>query len=592
MNAFSGMILFAIVLAINLFLLGAVMAGGLWLTFRFIENAAPRLRYLIAVVVFLLVVLFPVVATLGISFEQKPSSNAVGAAGAAIAEAARQDTDENSTGRDSASMRENDAAGVIDKTENISVSRLDSFISFTAGSVFGKLFFGLWLAGACFLIFREALGLRQIQKARKLWKSATEAEKQSLRCPKDVPLYFDRDQSPGTIGLLHPVIVLPEQFFAALPPESRRFIMRHELSHARWRDPLAGVLLRIIRAVFWISPALWLLERLIDAEREAAADRAAIASCSNDAELEKNALSYADALLSAARGFSSFESQNQNRKLPAIGIGGEGNNKLEMRIRRLLSSAQTSRLHVASAIAAVLLTGAAAGVMPLTAFSDKLRIRQNESAVNSDRLSNISGEENLNRLSLAALQPDGLSQKTLRGADREALEPSAPVTAALSKTEKNEQPSIREIADSALARQISTETQNTTESFSGSETGAGDSKALTVTLSSEDAGRVESGNLNRNQPPSSARQFKEAETVTITGNPDANPALSSKLEGNLSSLNKLRNNLTSADKPARRKGPGSLDRLTEPGNTLEPAQELNRITSRSKYLPALPSRNR
>lgn len=568
MNGFSEASLFAVVLAVNLFLLGAVLAGGLTLAFRFLENVAPRLRYSIAVAVFLLAVLLPVAATLKTSSAPKTLPNATS-----------QKSAQSGTGEDFAELNDaflsRDVANLAEAPEVKSNGFIYEFISTAADSAFGKFFVGLWMAGICLLILREILGVQRMRNARKLWQPATESEKQSLLCENKTRLYFAEDQSPGTVGLLRPVIVLPEQFSRALPLDSRRLIVRHELSHARWRDPLASLLLRVVRAVFWVSPAIWLLERLIDSEREAAADRAAILSLRHRAELKTIALDYADTLLLAAEEFNSFELRQQNRKLPLIGIGGAGTSELETRIRRLLSSAQTTRMPIFSAIVAALLTSIAASVMPLAAFSDKLQAQQNQTAA-----ANLPDEENINRVSFSE-QSGQLSQKSVSG-DENSFKQSASVTTALSKTGKIGKMPTSGVINSGAVRQISKENQNTNESLNNDVTRVGDSSVLTETLSDVDIGRADD-RLNQNPPPP-ARSLKEAETLTITGNQGNNPARASDLTGNLPSLNKLRTDLTSEDELVRQKAASELDRLSSSGNTLESARQLNRIPTRTRNL--------
>jgi hypothetical protein len=176
------------------------------------------------------------------------------------------------------------------------------------------------------------------------------------------------------------------------------------MAHARGRDPLVSFLLRLIRAVFWISPALWVLERVINSEREAGADRAAIVALSNESDFESVTISYAETLFIVAKKINSFE--QQNGKSPVIGIGdGSG---LEKRIRRLLSSSQTTGLHIISAIAAGALTLTTAAVIPLADYSDKLVSLQKETAHITGKTEARPAQEN----SSSAAQNDPCRQLT------------------------------------------------------------------------------------------------------------------------------------------------------------------------------------
>ena len=73
MNIFSDAISFIIGLAINLLLIGWVVAGGTATAFRFIRNSSPRLRYVIAVTAFVVAAFVPLVVTSRAVF--KPQSS-------------------------------------------------------------------------------------------------------------------------------------------------------------------------------------------------------------------------------------------------------------------------------------------------------------------------------------------------------------------------------------------------------------------------------------------------------------------------------------------------------------------------------------
>ena len=344
----NDIISFAVVLAINLFLLGVIIAAGLTLAFRFIENVSPRLRYIIAVLVFLLAIIVPLAATLnapGASVEDyMPAASITGEAitdGAGITELDR------SPAAFSRPDPVNEITGII------------------AGSPVGGIFLLIWAIGFAYLLFREASGFRQLRLARRKWESATEAERTLLQCPEDISLYFSVDQSPGTVGSFNPVMVLPREWPDDLSVEAKRLVVQHETAHARWHDPLVNSFLRVVRAFFWVSPALSLIGRLIESEREAAADHAAITSLSNEPEMEARVLVYAETLMAVAKNLNSF---GGNRS--TIGLKGS-RSKLESRVRRLLSASRTSHLQIAAAAAAFVMSLAVMTVIPVAALPDK-----------------------------------------------------------------------------------------------------------------------------------------------------------------------------------------------------------------------------
>lgn len=145
---------------------------------------------------------------------------------------------------------------------------------------------------------------------------------------------------PCTIGLFHPVVVLPADLGERFPADVVERIARHEESHARWRDPLVYAALRVVAAIFWPSPA-WLALRWVRREREAAADAAALRGAAGCEER------YVEALLRLAR---------PDRALAA----GMAASDLEYRARRILAPRGASVLALLVLAGAVFLLSRAA----------------------------------------------------------------------------------------------------------------------------------------------------------------------------------------------------------------------------------------
>ena len=362
MSIFSDIMIFALVLAFNLLLVGAILAGGIALVFKFTESIAPRFRYFAAVAIFLLAVLFPLAEAI------KPKNDVVQQQGnTQIAEKMEQkNAADNLAMSEKFSDSQNNEFDLAITDKKSSNNVLSDFIARFGNSFYGKTFFSLWLLGAALLLTREIVGLRQLKKARNSWTPATDTQREILECTKTTRLFFAENQTPGTVGLFRPVIVLPTEFPDEISLESKRFIVRHELAHARAFDPLGSFLVRTIRNLFWISPALWLLETLIEAEREATADRAALSRLPHNKSSEKSALNYAETLLQIAQTFN--ENNRKSRQPQLIGIN--SGSDLEIRIRRLLSSERLNFRQTASALSACLLTALVIAAIPLAAFPE------------------------------------------------------------------------------------------------------------------------------------------------------------------------------------------------------------------------------
>lgn len=122
----------------------------------------------------------------------------------------------------------------------------------------------VYLFGACILLARLAIGtlraLALVRRARILDGRLTSAS-----CA-----------APVTVGLLRPVVILPESW----PQWSKSQIdavMAHEGEHVRRRDPLVQWLALLNRAIFWFHPLSWWLERRLSTLAEEACDAAVLA---------------------------------------------------------------------------------------------------------------------------------------------------------------------------------------------------------------------------------------------------------------------------------------------------------------------------
>src|SRR5215471_20012614 len=81
---------------------------------------------------------------------------------------------------------------------------------------------------------------------------------------------------PLTVGWLHPVVILPENW-QEWPPQQLDAVLTHEREHVRRRDPLIQWLALVNRALFWFHPLSWWLERKLSVLAEEACDAAVLA---------------------------------------------------------------------------------------------------------------------------------------------------------------------------------------------------------------------------------------------------------------------------------------------------------------------------
>lgn len=313
----------AVLLAINLLSFGIPLAIGIGIAFRLTRSFPPRIRYIIAVTAFCIASFYPVWLT----FETVKSQN-FDLPVAAIVSKANSDSAHAADGNSAKSVNTGKS---LDYTGFFGLF-IQKLIGLILTSGIGSFILAVWLMMTAFLIGRDLTGYFELRRLKRKWSPASLQLCRELEWDNSVPLLTDEKRGPGTVGFLKPVVIIPSELFNTIPIYAARHIARHELSHARWRDPLINSIIRLIRAVFWISPALWFLERIICVEREAAADRAAIASdksltCDNEATFN-----YADSLLRIAHILKNGNAE-RNYDLTAIHFGQQDG--LENRVKRL-----------------------------------------------------------------------------------------------------------------------------------------------------------------------------------------------------------------------------------------------------------------
>jgi beta-lactamase regulating signal transducer with metallopeptidase domain len=329
MNVYSDIVLFSISLLVNLLLFGILIAIGIAVTFRLIANIHPRIYYVISVAAFLIAIFVPLTVTSQGFFNTLPVST--------IAIRTEQESTKEIAAPGTSQLP--DTPQVIEQNvpEQIAATSetnfLSDFIFFISNSFIGFFCLAFWISVSAYLLCQEIIGHRKLRKSRDSWQIASDFERKELSCPDGVKLYFADNQSPYTVGLLQPAVIFPKHFSDNLSENSIRFIVSHEIAHARWLDPLVNSILRIFRALFWISPAIWFLEHITKREREAAADCAALSAVSHLSNYREARKEYAELLLSIAR-ISAHNSKQSRASFTAVYFGGVS--LLENRVQRLL----------------------------------------------------------------------------------------------------------------------------------------------------------------------------------------------------------------------------------------------------------------
>ncbi len=191
----------------------------------------------------------------------------------------------------------------------------------------------VWLCGTFFYLLKIAIDLIRIARFRRELQPAKEAlvtemcrEIRSRLNLKTLPdLYCSsRIESPMTIGLFYPIIVLPEKLLHAVSREELLCILSHESGHIKHRDNLIGLFQRLFIALNWFNPVAYVISARYSLCREDICDDYAI-------QMIDNSTKYTTCLVNLAEKsclISSFT--------PAIGLVG-CKRTLSKRVKRILS---------------------------------------------------------------------------------------------------------------------------------------------------------------------------------------------------------------------------------------------------------------
>ncbi|HEV7504755.1 MAG TPA: M56 family metallopeptidase [Thermoanaerobaculia bacterium] len=316
-------------LSVSLLWIGFCVAAPLAAAFRFARGGSARARYWIALVAFAAAAIVPILAVL----PGQPWS-----------------------GDEEPLLSDRPATG-----PNPPHTTVGSALAAAGESPLAPLIPMLWLSVSLVLLVREGAGHVILSRRRRHWVAVAEEWRRELAWPDDVPL-FCAAEGPSTLGLWKPVVALPLDWLATLPPAAAVCVARHELAHARRRDPLINALVRTVRAALWPAAPLWLLERMIHTEREAAADAAAVGPHDGDRVAD-----YASALVAAA-------GRRQRGRPRRIAVAFGQGSRLEDRLGRLFGARHMPRLRFVAAtaiVAAGALTAAAVPLAPVPSWTPR-----------------------------------------------------------------------------------------------------------------------------------------------------------------------------------------------------------------------------
>ena len=167
----------------------------------------------------------------------------------------------------------------------------------------------------------------------------------------------DRIAAPILLGVFRPMILLPAAALAGWAPQQLEMVLLHELAHV-WRyDNLVNLVQRIIEALLFFQPMVWIVSGWVRQEREHCCDELVVART-------RQPHAYAEMLLKLAEAFSKSMSRNPSLAHPQV-VSSMAERPLVARIRRILKkeeqAMQVSRKTVGVVLAFVIVMTLIAG---------------------------------------------------------------------------------------------------------------------------------------------------------------------------------------------------------------------------------------
>ena len=122
-----------------------------------------------------------------------------------------------------------------------------------------------------------AIAIRWVVRWSRVRKLLRDAADTKIVAPIAVKSSVSRLE-PGLVGILRPVILLPQGIEQHLSPPELNAVLTHELCHWQRRDNLLATVHMMVEALFWYFPLVWWLGARLNVERERACDESVLAT--------------------------------------------------------------------------------------------------------------------------------------------------------------------------------------------------------------------------------------------------------------------------------------------------------------------------
>ena len=139
--------------------------------------------------------------------------------------------------------------------------------------------FGVWLFGAVFMLARLLARMRRDRRDVRVSVRQDSARFRQPFLAHGVPVSLSATgEAPSVDGMLRPRISLPQGVDTLLSDAELDAVLIHEVTHARRRDNLIGLLHELAQCALWFHPLVWLTGFRLAMFRELSCDDSVIAS--------------------------------------------------------------------------------------------------------------------------------------------------------------------------------------------------------------------------------------------------------------------------------------------------------------------------
>jgi beta-lactamase regulating signal transducer with metallopeptidase domain len=141
----------------------------------------------------------------------------------------------------------------------------------------GAVLLGVWLCGTAFMLTRLWVRLRRDRRIEGDIGVSNTAQLERHFLAQGIPVIFSAaGQGPSVDGVLRPHISLPRGIECVLNNRELDAVLLHEVTHARRRDNLIGLIHEIALCGLWFHPLVWLTGARLAMFRELSCDDSVI----------------------------------------------------------------------------------------------------------------------------------------------------------------------------------------------------------------------------------------------------------------------------------------------------------------------------